>query len=172
MSGFTRLRGIVVASALLLPPGVVLASPSAAAPADAQALDMYTATVSDQTAAQLSRAGVDVTAAVRKGSDVNVDLVLTADEAKGLRARGIDVQVKRAANGRTVRQLAAAQAAAGYTVYRSWDEPGGIRDELYAVARANPGVVKLEVLGHTWQGREIIALKVTAGARGVRDGAR
>ena len=69
-------------------------------------------------------------------------------------------------------EQAAAQAAAGFTVWRSWDEPGGIRDELYRLARDNPQLVKLVVLGRTYQGRELIALKVTQGARGVRDGSR
>ena len=39
--------------------------------------------------------------------------------------------------GLTVRQFAAQQAAAGFAVWRSYDEPGGIRDQLYAAAR-NP----------------------------------
>jgi len=63
-------------------------------------------------------------------------------------------------------------AAAGYNVYRSWDEPGGIRDELHAFADGNPQLVKLEVLGHTYQGRELMALKVTQGANHVADGSR
>ena len=67
---------------------------------------------------------------------------------------------------------AAAQAVGGFNVWRSWDEPGGIRDELYEVARRNPQLVDLDVIGRTYQGREIIALKVTQGARGKRDGSR
>ena len=46
-----------------------------------------------------------------------------------------------------------------------YDEPDGIRDQLYAAARRNPQPVKLEVLGHTGQGREIIAVKLTQGAQ-------
>ena len=46
------------------------------------------------------------------------------------------VRLKRNAKGQTVTEQAAAQAAAGFDVWRSWDEPGGIRDELYQVARA------------------------------------
>src|SRR6266498_3630833 len=79
---------------------------------------------------------------------------------------------KKNKDGKTQTQLAAEQAATGFTVWRSWDQPGGIRDELYAIARDNPSLVKLEVLGHTYQGREIIALKVTEGARGLKDGFR
>ena len=69
-------------------------------------------------------------------------------------------------------EQAAAMAVNGFNVWRSWDEQGGIRDELYRLARENPQLVKLEVLGHTHQGRELIALKLTQGARGVRDGSR
>jgi hypothetical protein len=82
------------------------------------------------------------------------------------------VTLKRNRRGRTVSAQAAAQAVGGYNVYRSWDEPGGIRDELYTVARQNPNLVKLEVLGRTHQRRELIALKVTQGAKGKRDGSR
>ena len=98
--------------------------------------------------------------------------MLTADEAKGLQARGLDVKVKKNKDGKSAKQLAAEQAASGYNVWRSWDEPGGIRDELYRLAKENPQLVKLEVLGHTYQGREIIALKLTQGARGIADGTR
>jgi murein tripeptide amidase MpaA len=71
-----------------------------------------------------------------------------------------------------VRAQAAAQAVGGYNVWRSWDEPGGIRDELHRVASQNPEIVKLVVLGRSVQGREIIGLKVTQDARDKRDGWR
>jgi hypothetical protein len=50
--------------------------------------------------------------------------------------------------------------------------PGGIRAELYSIAASHPDIVKLEVIGHTLQGREIIALKVTKDATTVADGTR
>jgi hypothetical protein len=59
-----------------------------------------------------------------------------------------------------------------YDVWRSWDEAGGLEDELEAIAMANPGVVKLVTLGTSHQGRAIVALKLTAGARSMADGAR
>ena len=67
--------------------------------------------------------------------------------------------------GRTQAQRAAAQAAGGFNVWRSYDAADGIRDELYSIAQRNPQIVKLEVIGHTLQGREIIALKVTKNAQ-------
>ena len=79
---------------------------------------------------------------------------------------------RRDKQGRTQAERAAAQAAAGFNVWRSYDEKDGIRDELYSIARRNPQIVKLEVIGHTIQGREIIALKVTKDAKTLADGAR
>src|SRR5918912_649400 len=64
------------------------------------------------------------------------------------------------------------RAEGGYVVWRSWDEAGGIRDQLYDIAQRNPKIVKLEVLGTTAQGRQIIALKVTRDATKVADGSR
>ena len=78
-----------------------------------------------------------------------------------LRAQGVTVRPLRNGKGQTVSEQAALQAAGGFDVWRSYDEPGGIRDELYDLAAANRNLVKLEVLGHTHQGREIIALRVT-----------
>jgi hypothetical protein len=133
---------------------------------------MYTARVSAGQATQLAREGLDVVA-VRPAADaVEIDLVLSNAERSRLQARGVNLTPKRNKDGKTQRQLALEQAASGYTVWRSWDEPGGIRDELYAVAQGNPQLVKLEVLGQTYGGRELIALKVTQGANGIADGAR
>ncbi len=136
------------------------------------ALDVYTADVGTAEAAELLAAGYDVADTRYTESGVSLDIVLTDDEAKGLRERGIDIRVKKNKDGKSPRQLAAEQAESGYEVFRSWDEPGGIRDELYQLAKDNPQLVKLVVLGHTYEGRELIALKVTQGAKGVADGAR
>jgi hypothetical protein len=116
--------------------------------------------------------GVELAGVERTARGLKAQAVLTRKQVSKLRASGVRVRLTRNRNGQTVAQQFAAQAAGGFNVWRSWDEPGGIRDELYAVARRNPQLVKLEVLGRTHQGRELIALKVTQGARGRRDGSR
>ena len=73
---------------------------------------------------------------------------------------------------RRVSEQAAAQAVDGYAVWRSWDERGGIRDELHAVARQNPLIAKLVTLGKTHQGREILALEAHAQGANKPDGVR
>lgn len=168
--GFTRNRLVLGVAALAL--GFSMLGPIGAnAVEDVGELDMYTAEVSTAEAAEIA-AGFDVAASRVTDEGVSVDLVLTEDEAKGLRDRGVDVKVKKNKDGKSARQLAAEQAESGYDVWRSWDEPGGIRDELYQIAKENPQLVKLVVLGETYQGREIIALKLTQGARGIADGTR
>src|SRR3954454_14723712 len=59
-----------------------------------------------------------------------------------------------------------------FNVWRSYSEPGGIADEMRALAAANPEVMKLENLGTTQLGKPIIAIKMTADARNVREGGR
>ena len=156
---------------------VVLAL-SAVAPATAKdqpsgSLDMYSATVDAATAGRLLKAGYDIAdEQVQADGTVRLTLVLSPQERNLLRREGVTATAIRDAKGKTSRQRALAQAAAGYKVYRSYDQPGGIRDELYDLAKKNAGFVKLVVIGHTVQGREIIALKVTQGAKGLKDGAR
>jgi hypothetical protein len=137
-----------------------------------QPLDMYQATVDATTVGKLVREGYDVAAAREAAGGVQVDLVLNARERDRLADQGIALNLIRNNRGQTVRQQAEAQSAYGFDVWRSWDEPGGIRDELYAIAKRNHPIVKLEVIGRTLQGREIIALKVTKNANTVADGAR
>ena len=157
--------------------GVVL-SVSVIAPATAKdqpagGLDMYSATVDAATAGRLASAGYDIVdQQINADGKVTLSIVLSGKQRAQLRREGVNADAIRDAKGRTSSQRAAAQATAGFNVWRSWDQTGGIRDELYDVAKKNAGFVKLEVLGKTGQGREIIALKVTQGAKGTKDGAR
>jgi hypothetical protein len=166
-----RLRRLIVPAAALGLAFSLLGSTGATAQDDS-ALEMYTLDVSAGEAAELTATGLDVAASRVTEAGLSLDVVLTADEARGLRDRGVDVKVKRNKDGKSARQLAAEQASSGFEVWRSFDERGGIRDELYDVARRNPQLAKLVVLGTSHQGREIIALKLTQGARGIRDGSR
>ena len=59
-----------------------------------------------------------------------------------------------------------------YDVFRSYSEPGGIKDEMMSLAAQYRGLAKLVVIGQSGQGQDIVALKVTKDARNVRDGER
>jgi hypothetical protein len=135
-------------------------------------LQMYTARVDAATAGRLAHEGYDVASAKKVKGGVQVDLVLTSRERDRLTGQGVALSLLRNKAGLTVQEQAAAQSAYGFNVWRSFDEAGGIRDEVYEIAKKNPSIVKLEVIGHSTQGREIIALKVTKNAGVVADGAR
>ncbi len=134
-------------------------------------LEMYVLEGSGASFAEAT-SGVELVDIIRTADGTKAEAVLTRHQAAKIRARGVKVDFVRNDKGQTVTEQAALMAANGFTVWRSWDEPGGIRDELYEIARQNPQLVKLEVLGRTHQGRELIAVKVTQGARGVPDGSR
>ena len=135
-------------------------------------LEAYTALVQRPQVDRLVREGFDLVAAHEVKGGVQVDLVLSPTERARLESRGIALTLRRTPAGLTVKELAAKQAVGGYNVWRSWDEPGGIRDELYQVAAEHPDIVELEVIGHSIEGREIIALRVTNQAKRTPDGTR
>jgi hypothetical protein len=162
----------VVLVVLISMVGMTGAASGAPARSSADRLEMYRATVNAATLQTLQRGGYDVASVQETAGGVEVALVLTGAEAERLRGQGVDLEVWRDKQGRTQRQRAALQADGGFTVWRSFDEPGGLRDQMYELARRNPQLLKLEVLGKTHQGREYLALKMTQDAREVPDGTR
>ena len=135
-------------------------------------LDMYRATVSQTKYRDLLSKGTDIAAVKRVANGYRLDLVLTPQQAKSLATKGVKATLIRNKKGHTVRQMAAAQALGGFNVWRDYDSPDGFHAYLYKIARDNPQLTKLEVIGHTGQGREIIAIKMTQGARDEVDGSR
>src|SRR4051794_38349080 len=158
-----RVAAIVAAFVLLMP--------AAALAKGGMRLQMYTVEGPGDKIAEAAQ-GVELAGQRQTAAGLRADAVLTNDQRAKLAASGVKVTLKRNKKGQTVSEQARAMAVGGYNVYRSWDEPGGIRDELHQIAARNPQLVKLEVLGHTYQGRELIALKVTQGANDVADGSR
>jgi Zinc carboxypeptidase len=163
------MRRWILGACLLL---AVLAFSGTALAKSKHGLQLYTTTVDSATATRLVSEGYDVVAVRDVRAGLAVELVLSPAERGKLAGAGITLRPKTDKQGRTQTERALAQEAQGFNVWRSWDEPGGIRDELYALARENPRLVKLEVLGHTYGGREYIALKLTDRARAIRDGRR
>ncbi len=134
-------------------------------------LDVYTAKVSATRAAKLA-AKYDVYGQRQAKGGVRLDLVLTRGERAQLKRSGVRTTFQRVKGGMTVKQFAARQAANGFNVWRDYDGPDGFAAYLRQVAQNNPQLAKLEKLGETYQGRPIYALKLTQGARGVKDGKR
>ena len=86
--------------------------------------------------------------------------------------------------GRTARQVAAAQAADGWQVWRPYartdvavsgsagNPTANLKTQLERLARRYSHIAKLETIGHTINGVPIYAMKVTKDANRVRDGRR
>ncbi|MEW6471574.1 MAG: M14 family metallopeptidase [Actinomycetota bacterium] len=158
------------AAVLALAAGAGLAAPTGEAAAPAPGLELYRITASADIAARLGRVGFDVAAARPDGT---TEVVLTPPEAKRLIGAGFRPVPWRDGHGRSVADLARAQdVGSGPMVWKRWDGPGGLRAELEQLAAAHPDLVRTQVIGHSVQGREIIAVRVTGGAPRVPDGAR
>ena len=136
-------------------------------------LDMFRLTAPAPVVERLVHQGYDL-AATRPapGPALEADLVLSPGEAETLRREGLALRLWRNADGQSAVELARAQARQGYSVWRSWDEPGGIADELEELARDHPGLVEHRVIGRSVEGRDLVALRVTAGAASVPAGTR
>ena len=103
-----------------------VAVPAAAAKQRSQdRLNAYTVvTTADQLAAFEAK-GLDVADSEVRGTNVRANMILTRAQAQDVRAAGASAKLTRVKGGKTVKQFAAAQAVNGYTVWRSYDEPGG-----------------------------------------------
>jgi hypothetical protein len=162
------LVGAVALSAIL-----TAAPPSSAAPPPAGPT-VYVAQLTPDQLAQLSAAGLDhgtISTRGRVGDTVSVEVVLNQATAAKLRAQGLPLTEKKV-DGTSVSKRMSQQAATGYTVFRSYSEAGGLRDELIELAKQYPRLTKLVTIGKTVQGQDILAMKVTRDARSLPDGRR
>ena len=165
-----RFKGVALGALVGL--ALAMSVPASSAQRGGDQLDMYRATVRAGQVSELLAQGYDVVAQRDLAGGVEIDLVLTRAQSAELSRSGVDNDLIRVKGGKTVKQFAAAEAADGFTVWRSWDEEGGFEDQLRAIAHDNPQVTKLVDLGDTYQGRDILAIKMTQGARDKPDGSR
>lgn len=169
-----RARSILAAGALLV--GGMTAAPLAQAQpgsdpgAGADSVKVFDANVTQEQIPLLIAAGQDShelgEAATGKGT-AKVELFLTDAQAAGLEKQGVDV---------TERKIAAKSEArlqaAGDGVFRPYSGKGNLQEEIVKAGQANPGIAKVVSIGRTVQGKDILALKLTKGARKTKDGAK
>ena len=162
---------LVAVGALTAPGGVAGAAPQAGD--DPVGPTVFVGDLSVKQLGLLRESGLDredvTTGRVGKAGRVGVEVVADRFLARKLVAEGLPLTEKKV-DGQPVSKLLAQEAAA--TVFRSYSEPGGIRDELQQVARDNPGLTKLVSIGTSVQGQQILAVKVTKNAQQVKDGSR
>jgi hypothetical protein len=171
--GIARRTSVSVALMLVVSmAGLTTVTATASSNDGASKLELYTATVDATTLQDLRAGGYDITSVETADEGTRIELVLSRVDRNQLRREGVDLSLVRDEQGRTQSERFALQEAEGFNVWRSFDEEGGIRDEMYEIAADNPGLVELEVLGTTPQNREYIALKVTEDAGATPDGSR
>ncbi|MEU4574543.1 MULTISPECIES: M14 family zinc carboxypeptidase [Nonomuraea] len=133
-------------------------------------IELYQLDSPPGTAQTLREQGFDVVQQEIKDGREHVELTAAQADLAGLKKLGLKPEPVRNPQGQTQLEAARTQAAGGYTVFRSYSEPGGIADQLRAIADANKDVVKLQSIGKTVRGQDILAAKVSTMARLLPDG--
>jgi len=170
-------RVLAAAAATLTLAGAATAPAAAAAPATAPhatALNVYTATLTPAQADKVRAAGLDdesLSLTRRADGSYTAETVLSPDELQKLTKLGLPMAVKKI-HGKTAAALLREKNIAGWKSFRSYSEPGGIRDEIAATAARYPDLAKVETIGYSTNGQPILALKVTRNARKTKDGSR
>jgi hypothetical protein len=131
-------------------------------------LKVFRATVDTATLQELVDQGYDVTPVDDSLEGVEVALVLSPGEQRVLQAKGLELTLQSAPQEQEAQQAdVAAQSIYGWNVFRSYDEPGGIEEQILAADDVpNDQFVKLYDIGDTIQGRDIWAVRLTQGAQG------
>ncbi|GAA1638014.1 M14 family metallopeptidase [Catellatospora bangladeshensis] len=169
----------VVAVCLGMIGAIALVVPASAKPAGdgdraRNPLDVYVGVIDHDQVEEFRGIGLDhedVRTAPAGAGKVKVEAVLSEVEASRLASRGVKLSVK-LIRGQKASDALRKQGLAGNTVYRSYSEAGGLRQELEKIAADNPSITKLLTIGHTTQGKPIKGIKLTRGARLLPDGLR
>ncbi|MGW2019746.1 M14 family zinc carboxypeptidase [Streptomyces sp. NPDC001927] len=167
-----RARAVLAAGSLLIA-GLVAAPVAGAEPQDAgggDALSVWRAKVTKEQVPLLLEAGTDgheLTEQVPEKGSATVELHLTDKQAGQLRGQGVEL-----AEHTLSAQAEKRVAGAGDGVFRPYSGKGGLKEEILATAQAHPDVTKLVSIGKSVNGQDILALKVTKGAKKVRDGSK
>ena len=136
----------------------------------ADAVKVFDAEVVEEQVPLLLSAGQDAheltERAAGKGT-ARVELFLTDTQARALEKRGVDVTERKVSP-----ESAARVRAAGDGVFRPYSGKGNLQEEIVATGQANPGITKVVSLGRTLKGQDILALKLSKGARKTEDGAK
>ncbi|MFF0447794.1 M14 family zinc carboxypeptidase [Streptomyces sp. NPDC004609] len=166
-----RARSILAAVSLLT--ATLAAAPIARAQSgdgSGDGLSVWHAKVTKAQVPLLLAAGADgheLTERVPDKGTATVELHLTEDQAGDLREQGVGI---------TEHTLSAAArqrvAAAGDGVYRPYSGEGGLKGEILATAQAHPGLTKAISIGKSVKGQDILALKISKGAKKSRDGSK
>ncbi|MFI9583032.1 M14 family zinc carboxypeptidase [Streptomyces sp. NPDC052236] len=167
-----RARSILAAASLLM--ATLAAAPIAqAGQGDGggdDGLSVWRAQVTKAQVPLLLAAGTDgheLSEQVPDKGTATIELYLTEQQADELRVKGIPLAEH------TISAKAESRVeAAGDGVFRPYGGAGGLKQEILATAQANPGLTKVVSIGKTVKGQDILALKVSKGAKKYKDGSK
>ncbi|WP_037668580.1 M14 family metallopeptidase [Streptomyces griseus] len=169
-----RARSILAVGALLIG-GVSIApiaqaQPGRAADPGPDEVKVYRAEVTKKQVPLLLAAGQDGhelgEQAPAKGT-ATVELYLTGKQAQKLEKQGVDL-TEHTLSARAENRV---QSAAD-GVYRPYSGRGGIKEEIVRTGRQHSDLTKVVSLGKTVNGQDILALKLTKGAKKSKDGSK
>lgn len=149
------------------------ATPAGAAPQADPAADAVKVFDADITRAQIplllaaGQDGQELAEQAPATGTAHVEVYLTDAQARGLEADGVEL------TEHTVSAKAEARLqAAGDGVFRPYSGAGGLREEIVKTGQAHPHLTKVVSIGKTLLGQDILAVKLTKGARRTADGAK
>ncbi|MGI9336626.1 MAG: M14 family zinc carboxypeptidase, partial [Gammaproteobacteria bacterium] len=164
----TRLKGPNVRRCLA---GAALAGTLAFSTASADDLRMVI--IDDASPAvvkKLARSGLDIAAVHQRESEqaelgvsYRIEAVASDVDMKKMDSLGVNYRQVARQVAAFARQSAGAEedeSDFGFSVYRSFDEAGGIRERIEAVARNYPRIAELENFGSSWQERPLYAVRL------------
>ncbi|MFD9032429.1 M14 family zinc carboxypeptidase [Streptomyces sp. NPDC059567] len=168
-----RRAGAILAAASLLIAGLATAPVAGAEPNGGDggdALSVWRAQVSKEQVPLLLEAGTDgheLTEQVPEKGSATLELYLTDKQAGQLRGKGVEL-----AEHTLSTQAEKRVAGAGDGVFRPYGGANGLKQEVLAASQAHPDLTKVVSIGKTVKGQDILALKVTKGAKKAKDGTR
>ncbi|MEU9183309.1 M14 family zinc carboxypeptidase [Streptomyces sp. NPDC048484] len=168
-----RARSILAAGALLLGAvaigPVAQAEPGAAAPGSDE-VKVFRADVTKEQVPLLLAAGQDsheLGERVPQKGTATVEVYLTDKQAGQLEDKGVDL-----AEHKLSAKARARVSAAGDGVFRPYSGAGNLQEEIVRTGQQNPSLTKVVSIGKTLQGQDILAVKLTKGAKKSKDGAK
>ncbi|MEU1593053.1 M14 family zinc carboxypeptidase [Streptomyces sp. NPDC005708] len=170
-----RARSILAVGALLL--GGASLGPIAwaqtggsAGKTEGDEVKVFRAEVTQQQVPLLLKAGQDgheLGEQVTGNGKTEVEVYLTYRQADRLQKQGV------ALTEHTLSAKAEARVdGASEGVFRPYSGKGGIEKEIVRTAQAHPGLTKVESIGRTINGQDILALKLTKNAKKSKDGSK
>jgi hypothetical protein len=170
-----RARSILAVGALLLG-GASLApiaqaqTGASAHTSDADEVKVFRAEVTQKQIPLLLEAGQDsheLGEQVAGNGTSTVEVYLTDRQADGLEKQGVSLTEHTFSAKAEARVEGAAQG-----VFRPYSGKGGIAEEILRTSQAHPGLTKVESIGKTINGQDILALKLTKDAKKSKDGSK